>query len=49
MPDKNNKKSGSDDELDTDAVGVATDAAETEEEESEWEEGGGDTDVEEDF
>lgn len=50
MPDKNKKKTDSDDELSGDVADVAVDTGEVEEvEESEWEGGGGDTDEEEDF
>lgn len=48
MPDKNKKKTD-DDELDPDALDAAVDEVDTEEDESEWEDGGGDTDEEEDF
>jgi hypothetical protein len=48
MADKNKNK-GDDDVLDPDAVDALTDDVDTEEDTSEWEEGGGDTDEEEDF
>lgn len=48
MADKTKKKLGEEDELDSDALDVPAGIVE-DEEESEWEDGGGDTDEEEDF
>lgn len=48
MPAKNTKKPGEEEELDPDVLDAAVDDTE-EDEESEWEDSGGDTDVEEDF